>query len=202
MYKKYFKRIIDLITATVLFFLLTPAFLTLTLLLLFHFNGKPFFIQDRPGKNGKIFKIIKFRSMTHYLNESGELLPDQERITPLGRLMRKLSLDELPQLINVIIGDMSLVGPRPLLKDYLPLYNQTQLRRHVVRPGITGWAQVSGRNEISWEEKFRNDIWYVDNISFSLDLRILYKTIKKVLINEESLNENEIVTRFKGSKKE
>jgi len=152
--------------------------------LLFSNNGKPFFLQKRPGKKGKIFIIIKFRTMNDRLDKSGKLLPDGERLTAIGKFVRKTSLDEIPQLFNVLKGDMSLIGPRPLLPDYLHLYNDFQKRRHEVKPGITGWAQVNGRNAISWEQKFAYDVWYVDNLSFLVDLKIIFKTFEKVFKSE------------------
>lgn len=163
-------------------------------------DGKPFFFQSRPGKGGKIFKIIKFKTMNDRKDSNGDLLPDSKRLTKIGALVRKTSLDELPQLLNVLIGDMSLVGPRPLLIEYLPLYNFEQGRRHNVRPGITGWAQVNGRNAISWNEKFNLDVWYVDNLSFNLDLKILLLTFKKVF-KSEGINASANVTmeKFTGN---
>lgn len=164
-------------------------------------NGKPFFIQPRPGKNEKIFKLIKFKTMNDKRDKLGYLLPDEKRLTVVGKFVRKTSLDEIPQLINVIKGDMSLVGPRPLLVEYLPLYNEEQKRRHEVKPGITGWAQVNGRNAISWEEKFKYDVWYVDHLSFILDLKILLLTIKKVFKREGISSTNAAtMERFTGSK--
>lgn len=147
-------------------------------------NGKPFFFQLRPGKNAKLFNIIKFKTMNDKKDSNGELLPDHKRLTKVGAFVRKTSLDEIPQLINVIKGDMSLIGPRPLLPEYLPLYSKEQMRRHEVKPGITGWAQVNGRNAISWQEKFKLDVWYVNHVNFSLDLKIILLTIKKVLVKE------------------
>lgn len=179
MYRRVIKHSLDLLIATIAFILLLPVFL-IVLLLLIIFVGNPFFIQDRPGKNGVIFKIIKFRTMTNARNANGELLPDEKRLIGVGKIVRRLSLDEIPQLLNVIKGDMSLVGPRPLLVEYLPLYSDVQKKRHDVRPGITGWAQVNGRNAISWPEKFKLDVWYVDNMSFRLDLKIIAMTILKV----------------------
>ena len=163
-------------------------------------NGKPFFFQRRPGETGKIFKIIKFKTMNGSTDALGNLLPDSQRLTKVGSLVRKSSLDEIPQLLNVLKGDMSLVGPRPLLIEYLPLYNDNQKRRHEVKPGITGWAQVNGRNAISWEEKFKLDVWYVDNQSFWLDMKILWLTIRKVLVRE-GINQDGQATMepFKGS---
>ena len=152
-----------------------------------HFANKgagTFFLQERPGKNGKIFKVIKFKTMTDERDASGDLLPDEQRLTKVGKFVRSTSIDELPQLINVLKGDMALIGPRPLLPQYLPLYNKVQARRHEVRPGITGWAQCHGRNAISWTKKFELDVWYVDHCSFLLDLKIIFLTIKKVLVRE------------------
>lgn len=164
--------------------LLSPIFLLTTLLLTIANAGHPFFTQTRPGKHAKPFKVIKFKTMNDSRDASGYLLPDAQRLTPLGKYIRKTSLDELPQLINVLKGDMSLVGPRPLLVEYLPLYTKEQARRHEIRPGITGWAQVNGRNAISWEQKFEYDVYYVDHCSFVLDLVILIKTIEKVFMSE------------------
>ena len=164
--------------------------------------GRPIlFTQDRPGKDGKIFKIYKFRTMTNETDENGELLPDEQRLKGIGKTIRKLSLDELPQLINVIRGDMSFIGPRPLLVEYLPLYNKEQARRHEVTPGITGWAQVNGRNAISWEDKFKYDVWYVDNCSFLVDMKIIWLTILKVLKQEGiSSEQHATMEKFKGSR--
>jgi lipopolysaccharide/colanic/teichoic acid biosynthesis glycosyltransferase len=156
-------------------------------------QGKPFFIQPRPGKNGKVFNIIKFKTMNDRKDEHGKLLPDADRLTPVGAFVRKTSLDEIPQLLNVIKGDMSLVGPRPLLTHYLHLYSDFQNLRHEVKPGITGWAQVNGRNAISWDKKFELDVWYVEHISFILDLKILFKTIRKV-IKKEGINAADAAT--------
>ncbi|ALM06780.1 hypothetical protein SB49_02390 [Sediminicola sp. YIK13] len=181
---KYIKRFFDLVSSVTGLVLTFPITAIITLYLLFYNNGKPFFLQQRPGKNGKLFKIIKFKTMNDNMDSDGNLLPYEKRITKLGIIIRKYSLDELPQLINVLKGDMSLIGPRPLLTKYLPLYNEYQLRRHDLKPGITGWAQVNGRNAISWEQKFNLDIYYVTHISFFLDLKILLLTIKKVLIKE------------------
>lgn len=180
MYRTLFKRILDFSLASILFIALLPVFAAVTIMLMMSL-GNPFFLQKRPGKHEKIFTIIKFRTMNNRRDATGELLPDERRLVGVGKVIRKLSLDEIPQLLNVIVGDMSLVGPRPLLVEYLPLYNQEQKRRHSVRPGITGWAQVNGRNAISWKEKFELDTWYVDHISLALDLKILALTIKNVL---------------------
>lgn len=175
------KRVADLIMAVFLFTVLLPLFILISLFLFIANKGHVFFIQERPGYKEKIFKIIKFKTMRDAYDAEGKPLPDDMRLTPVGRLIRKTSLDEIPQLINVIKGDMSFVGPRPLLVEYLPLYNEWQRRRHEVKPGITGWAQVNGRNDISWDEKFRLDIYYVENQSFILDLKILWLTVIKVL---------------------
>ncbi|NJB35361.1 sugar transferase [Croceivirga sp. JEA036] len=181
MYKHILKRAIDFTIAIVAFVLLSPIFLIVTLALLVANNGEPFFTQQRPGYKEKIFKIIKFRSMNNKTDNSGNLLPDEDRITKVGAFVRKTSLDEIPQLINVIKGDMSLIGPRPLLVSYLPLYNTEQKKRHRVKPGITGWAQVNGRNAISWQQKFIYDVWYVENVSLKLDIKIMWLTLLKVI---------------------
>lgn len=163
-------------------------------------EGKPFFFQSRPGKNGRLFNIVKFKTMNDRRSNKGELLSDEERLTAIGRFVRKTSLDEIPQLINVIKGEMSLVGPRPLLVEYLSLYSKEQNRRHEVRPGITGWAQVNGRNAISWKQKFEMDVWYVDNLNFCLDLKIILLTIKKVIIKEGvSSNTSVTMEKFNGN---
>ncbi|EKT3956165.1 sugar transferase [Flavobacterium psychrophilum] len=193
MYKLFIKQIIDFLVSLVAVVILTPLLLIITIGLFFANNGKPFFFQLRPGKNGKIFKIIKFKTMNEAKDAQGNLLSDAERLTPIGKFVRKTSLDEIPQLLNVLNGDMSLIGPRPLLPQYLHLYNNFQNRRHEVKPGITGWAQVNGRNAISWDKKFELDVWYVDHISFSLDFKILYKTALKVII-KEGVNSGENVT--------
>lgn len=184
MYKKIIKPILDILLATIGFVLLLPVFLLVTILLFFANQGKPFFMQRRPGKNCKVFSIIKFKTMNDKKDASGKLLHDSERLTKVGQFVRKTSLDEIPQLLNVIKGDMSLIGPRPLLTDYVHLYNEFQNQRHNIKPGITGWAQVNGRNAISWDKKFELDVYYVHNISFWLDLKILFLTVKKVLISE------------------
>jgi len=181
MYPKLLKRLFDFITASILLLLSAPVILILTILLAVTNNGNIFFVQKRPGKGEKVFKILKFKTMNDRKDAHGKLLPDAERITPWGRFIRKTSLDEVPQLFNVIKGEMSLIGPRPLLESYIPLYNQMQRRRHEIRPGITGWAQVNGRNALSWSSKFELDVWYVDNISFSLDMKILGLTLLKVI---------------------
>lgn len=185
MYKNGVKRILDFCIAFVALLILSPILLVITLFL--HFANKgagAFFTQERPGKNAKIFKVVKYKTMTDERDADGKLLPDAQRLTKIGKIVRSLSIDELPQLFNVLKGDMSFVGPRPLLVKYLPLYSKEQMRRHDVRPGITGWAQVNGRNAITHTKKFEYDVWYVDNISFMLDLKILFLTIKKVFVRE------------------
>ncbi|MFC2147977.1 sugar transferase [Bacteroidota bacterium] len=202
MYKNFFKRIIDFSLSLFGFLLLSPIFLTCYILLYIVNDGKPFFIQPRPGKNGKIFNIIKFKTMNDKKDINGALLPDIKRITKIGKFIRKTSLDEIPQLINVIKGDMSLIGPRPLLVSYLPLYNAEQARRHEVKPGITGWAQVNGRNAISWEQKFSYDLWYIKNVSLKTDLSIIFKTLSKVLKSEGiSASQETTMEKFRGSPK-
>lgn len=185
MYKHFFKRLIDFILVLCVLLVIWPILLIITVWL--HFANKgagAFFTQDRPGKDGKIFKVIKYKTMTDERDAEGNLLPDADRLTKVGRFVRSTSIDELPQLINVLKGDMALIGPRPLLPQYLPLYSSEQARRHEVRPGITGWAQINGRNAISWTKKFEYDVWYVDHCSFWLDLKIVFLTIKKVFIRE------------------
>lgn len=185
MYKCFFKRILDFLIVLGVLLIIWPVLLIVTVWL--HFANKgagAFFYQQRPGKGGEIFKVIKYKTMTDECDEEGNLLPDADRLTKVGRFVRSTSLDELPQLINVLKGDMALIGPRPLLVQYLPLYDKEQARRHEVRPGITGWAQVNGRNAISWQRKFELDVWYVDHCSFLLDLKIVFMTIKKVFKRE------------------
>lgn len=184
MYQNFLKRIIDFSVALFALLILSPLFIVVMIGLYFANDGKPFFFQRRPGKNEKLFSIIKFKTMNDKKDAHGKLLSDAERLTPIGAFVRKTSLDELPQLINVLIGDMSLIGPRPLLPQYLLLYNDNQKRRHNVRPGITGWAQVNGRNAISWTKKFELDVWYVDHISFATDLKVFFTTFKKVFKSE------------------
>lgn len=201
MYINFLKRIIDFIIALIVFLVFSPLFLLLIVFLAVANQGAGvFFFQDRPGINNRIFKVIKFKTMNDKRDAQGVLLPDVERITKVGNFVRSASLDELPQLLNVIIGDMSLVGPRPLLVKYLPLYNEFQIRRHQVRPGITGWAQVNGRNAISWSEKFALDVYYVDNLSFLLDLKIVLLTVKKVFIRSGiNAGDNTTMETFRGN---
>jgi len=198
-YKNIFKRIIDFILALIGLVLLSPLLLIMFILLMVNNRGKPFFFQKRPGKDEKIFNVIKFKTMNDRKDVAGQLLLDADRLTKLGNFVRKTSLDEIPQLINVLKGDMSLIGPRPLLQEYLPLYNETQKKRHTVKPGITGWAQVNGRNAISWKKKFEYDVWYVENVSFILDIKIIFRTILKVVWLEDITSENQSTTiKFTG----
>jgi lipopolysaccharide/colanic/teichoic acid biosynthesis glycosyltransferase len=185
MYKHFFKRVLDVVLSGLALLCLSPVFLIVTVWL--HFANKgagAFFTQERPGLHGEIFKVIKFKSMTDERDATGKLLPNEQRITKIGKFIRKFSIDELPQLVNVFIGDMSLIGPRPLMIRYLKLYSPEQARRHEVRPGISGWAQVNGRNAISWTEKFKLDVWYVDHCSFTTDVKIIFTTIKNVLLRK------------------
>lgn len=200
MYRLFLKNILDVIVASIVLIVASPVLIIAFIILGFQNKGAIFFFQDRPGLNQKAFRIIKLKTMTDGKDEDGKLLPDNMRITKAGNIIRKLSIDELPQLINVIKGDMSLIGPRPLLFKYIPIYNEEQLRRHNVRPGITGLAQVNGRNSISWKQKFEFDIYYVDNISFILDMKILWLTIIKV-IKSEGINQtlNQPMQPFNGS---
>jgi undecaprenyl phosphate N,N'-diacetylbacillosamine 1-phosphate transferase len=184
MYQCCIKNLLDRLLALTGLLLASPVFVLVWMVLMVANRGEPFFTQQRPGLNGRIFRIIKFRTMNNRRGEDGELLPDADRLTAAGRFVRKTSLDEIPQLINVLVGDMSLIGPRPLLVDYLSLYSREQARRHEVRPGITGWAQVNGRNAIDWETRFALDVWYVDHLSFLLDLKILGLTVLKVFRSE------------------
>ncbi|MEC8325656.1 MAG: sugar transferase [Pseudomonadota bacterium] len=195
------KRLFDIFVAITLLLLLLPILLVVALLIRINLGGPILFSQDRPGLNGKIFKMYKFRSMSNERDQHGNLLPDEVRLTKFGKALRASSLDELPELVNILKGDMSLVGPRPLLVEYLPLYNQQQARRHEVRPGITGWAQVNGRNSVSWEQKFDLDVWYVENQSFLLDIKILFMTFFKV-IQKDGISQAQHVTaeKFKGTK--
>ena len=200
MYKSFFKRVIDFILSLLTLAILWPILLVITIWL--HFANKgagAFFLQERPGKNGKIFKVVKFKTMTDERDAEGNLLPDADRLTNVGRFVRSTSIDELPQLINVVKGDMALIGPRPLLSQYLPLYSEEQARRHEDRPGITGWAQCHGRNAISWTEKFKLDVWYVDHCSFLTDLKVIGITIKKVLVRDGISQEgNATMEAFNG----
>lgn len=195
------KRILDLLFTFLLLILSSPIVLLISLLLYFANSGKVFFVQTRIGKDNRPFKLIKFKTMTDEKDDDGNLLPNNQRLTTIGKFVRSTSIDELPQLINVIKGNMSLIGPRPLLVKYLPLYNERQIRRHEVKPGITGWAQINGRNTISWEEKFEYDVYYVDHFSFLFDLKIFFLTIKKIIIRE-GVNSEKFVTmeEFKGKK--
>jgi len=200
MYRRFFKPLLDRILALVLLVLFAPLML-LTALAIYLWDGRPIlFIQERPGYKGKIFKIYKFRTMTDERDEKGDLLPDEKRLKGVGKFIRSLSLDELPQLFNVLKGDMSFVGPRPLLKEYLPLFSKEQMRRHDVKPGITGWAQVNGRNLLDWQTRFAYDVWYVDHCSFWLDLKILWMTILKVIKREGvSSATSATMEKFKGN---
>lgn len=201
MYSVFLKPLIDRLVALVALVIASPVIIVLTVLLFIVNNGKPFFTQTRPGKNGKPFNLIKFCSMRDLFDETGKPLPDKDRITRVGKFVRSASLDELPQLFNVLKGDMSLVGPRPLLMSYLPLYSPEQNRRHEVKPGITGWAQVNGRNSLGWNEKFLLDVYYVDNISFVLDLKIIILTFAKI-IKRDGINASaeSTMSPFKGNK--
>ena len=195
MYRNCIKRLIDFSTSFLALSILWPILLFVAVWL--HFANKgagAFFFQERPGKDAKIFKVVKFKTMTDERDVEGKLLPDKDRLTKVGKFVRSTSLDELPQLINVLKGDMALIGPRPLMPKYLPLYSKEQARRHDVRPGITGWAQVNGRNNISWTKKFELDVWYVDNCSFLLDMKIIFQTMKKVLFREDISKEGEATT--------
>ena len=195
MYRKFFKRLIDFLFAFIVLLVIWPLLLIIVVWL--HFANKGagiFFMQERPGLNAKIYKVIKFKTMTDEKDADGNLLPDAQRLTKIGKIVRALSIDELPQLLNVLKGDMALVGPRPLLPRYLPLYTSEQFRRHEVRPGITGWAQVNGRNNISWQKKFEYDVWYVDHLTFSLDLKIIMLTVKNVLLREDITQEGQATT--------
>lgn len=192
MYAHFFKRFFDFWISLIALICISPILIVVTIWL--HFANKgacAFFFQARPGKNGKIFKVIKFKTMTDERDASGNLLPDADRLTKVGKFVRSTSIDELPQLINVLKGDMALIGPRPLLVQYLPLYSKEQMRRHDVRPGISGWAQCHGRNQITWTEKFKLDVWYVDNLSLLTDLKVIFITIKKVLFREDINSDND-----------
>jgi undecaprenyl phosphate N,N'-diacetylbacillosamine 1-phosphate transferase len=200
-YTVFFKPLFDKIFALILLICSSPLTIPVTIILWFANNGKPFFVQKRPGKNEEIFSLIKFKTMNDKKDENGELLPDSVRLTWIGKFVRKTSLDEIPQMINVLKGNMSLIGPRPLLVQYLPLYNNEQKKRHLVKPGITGWAQVNGRNAIDWDKKFELDVWYVNNISFGLDSKIFLKTIINIVSSSGISQEGEAtMSTFKGSK--
>lgn len=199
-YKLFLKRVLDFVLSLFLLILTSPICLIISIILYFSNNGKIFFVQPRPGMNEDIFFIIKFRTMTNKTDEFGSLLPDSERMTAFGNFIRRNSLDELPQFINILKGDISLVGPRPLIPEYLPLYSKEQSRRHSVKPGITGWAQVNGRNDISWKQKFEFDVWYVDHITLKLDIKILFLTLLKVLKREGISKEGLVTTEaFTGN---
>lgn len=201
MYRNFFKRFLDFWIALLALISLSPLLLVVTIWL--HFANKgagAFFLQERPGKDAKIFKIVKFKTMTDERDADGNLLPDAERLTKVGKFVRSTSIDELPQLINVLKGDMALIGPRPLLVQYLPLYSPNQARRHEVRPGITGWAQCHGRNAISWTEKFKLDVWYVDHCTFSTDVKVIFTTIKKVIVRDGISQEGNVtIEEFNGN---
>lgn len=200
MYRQFCKTLIDTAIAFILLLITLPITVIITILLYVYNNGTPFFFQERPGLNGKLFRIVKFKTMNDKRDAQGNLLSDAERLTVVGAFVRKTSIDELPQLLNVLKGEMSLVGPRPLLPEYLLLYNNRQSRRHEVKPGITGWAQVNGRNTISWQQKFEYDVWYVENLSFPIDVKILYMTVLKVF-KSEGINSNQAATieKFRGN---
>ena len=200
MYAKYIKRILDFLLSLCALLVLSPVLLILTVLGAWKMKGNPFFTQLRPGKNEKIFRLIKFRTMTCEKDKDGNLLPDEQRLTKYGEILRSTSLDELPELINILKGEMSIVGPRPLLVQYLPLYNEEQRHRHDVRPGLTGWAQVNGRNAISWEERFRLDVEYVRNITFVMDVKIILQTVGKIFKREGISSESSVtMEEFKGT---
>ncbi len=203
MYIKLFKPLLDYLAAFILLVLSSPLLLVITILLLFANKGKIFFFQERPGLNEKIFKLYKFKTMNDAVDKFGNYLPDSQRITRVGKIIRKLSLDELLQFLNVLKGDMSLIGPRPLLVEYLPLYNESQKKRHNVKPGITGWAQVNGRNAITWDERFKLDVFYVNNISFLLDLKIFILTFVKIFKREGvNTSSGDTMEKFRGDKKD
>jgi lipopolysaccharide/colanic/teichoic acid biosynthesis glycosyltransferase len=202
-YERYIKRVLDILLSGGALLILWPVLLVTAILVRTKLGSPVIFCQERPGKDEKIFKLYKFRSMTDARDEKGQLLPDAVRLTKFGKLLRSTSLDELPELWNILRGDMSIVGPRPLLVKYLPLYNAEQKRRHDVRPGLTGWAQVNGRNALSWEEKFRLDVWYVENLRFATDVKTVFMTVKNVLRREGISSENAAtMEEFRGSKEE
>nr|WP_296297499.1 sugar transferase [Lentimicrobium sp.] len=200
MYCKYFKRALDIFIALLAIGIFSPFFVLLTIILFIANRGNPFFVQERPGKDAKVFRMIKFKTLNDEKSESGELLPDAQRLLRIGRLIRASSLDELPQLFNILHGEMSIVGPRPLLVKYLPYYNEFQSRRHLVKPGITGWAQVNGRNKLTWDQKFAHDVFYVENVSLLFDIKILLLTVRKVILREGVNQEGEVTAEaFKGN---
>lgn len=199
LYKKTVKSSIDFIMALLGLIMLSPLIILIIILLFIVNNGAPFFLQSRGGYNQKVFNVIKFKTMNDKRDDNGEFLPDEKRLTKVGNFIRKTSLDELPQLINVLKGDMSLIGPRPFISEYLTIYNDFQKRRHEVKPGITGWAQVNGRNNLTWAEKFKLDVWYVDNISLILDIKILFLTLSKIINSKDVNKEGEVTTvKFNG----
>lgn len=201
-YNKIVKRLLDILFSFLLFVILSPVLLILIIIGFFAMGGNPFFTQQRPGRNEKIFKLIKFRTMNNAKDKKGNLLDDEERLTGYGRFLRKTSLDELPEMINIFKGDMSFVGPRPLLVKYLPLYNEEQKNRHTVRPGLTGYAQANGRNALSWEKRFEYDVYYVENISFTFDFKILIQTVSAVVKRDGiSSGSSETMEEFKGTLK-
>ena len=203
MYAKFLKRLIDFFLSLLAIVLLSPILLVLTIAWAVKMKGNPFFTQERPGKNEKIFKLIKFRTMTNEKDENGNLLPDEQRMIPYGRMLRSTSLDELPELFNILLGQMAIIGPRPLLVRYLPRYNAEQRRRHEVRPGLTGYAQAHGRNAVTWQDKFKMDVWYVDHLSFKVDVEIFFATIRAVLRHEGISGDGvETMTEFMGNESE
>ena len=203
MYAKFLKRLIDFFLSLLAIVLLSPILLVLTIAGAVKMKGNPFFTQERPGKNEKIFKLIKFRTMTNEKDENGNLLPDEQRMIPYGRMLRSTSLDELPELFNIFLGQMAIIGPRPLLVRYLPRYNAEQRRRHEVRPGLTGYAQAHGRNAVTWQDKFKMDVWYVDHLSFKVDVEIFFATIRAVLRHEGISGDGvETMTEFMGNESE
>lgn len=200
MYNFFLKAFLDYCFSILAVFLLSPIFIGIFLALLINNDGKVFFLQKRPGKNEKIFKIIKFKTMNDKRDSNGNLLPDNERLTTVGNVIRRTSLDEIPQLLNVLMGQMSIIGPRPLLPEYLPFYDEHQRKRHTVKPGITGWAQINGRNAVEWKKKFEYDVWYVENMSLLLDMQIMFLTLKKVFKLEGINREGEATnTKFRGN---
>ena len=200
LYKSFFKRFFDILVALIGIVAFSPFFIIILIVLVYNNKGTPFFYQKRPGLNGVLFNIIKFKTMNDKKNAEGKLLPDSERLTKVGSIIRKTSLDELPQLLNVLKGDMAVIGPRPLLPEYLSLYNDRQMKRHLVKPGISGWVQVNGRNAINWQQKLEYDVWYVENVSFLLDVKIFFMTFSKVFKSEGINTENQATTiKFTGN---